>query len=724
MSSADFRFLKYLANNAGVPHFYDILKKFNQEPSIDIFDLNTFSSLFYESTLHTDEYSMLHRYQKKVLNEFQENKLNRYFISASTSFGKTYIAFEVIKKMKYSNVVLIFPTIALLTENMERILTDESFMLIRENYKIHTLSEVIDFAEKNIFIYTPERFISFVEKTGNTYEFDFAFVDEIYKIDNDYLIDEELKENERDVAYRLAVFYSLKKDADVLLSGPYMEFSNPIDSDYNNSLDNFFNENRISLINYNDYEIVNKSFYEVKRLRIFPENSNLKIEYRSNTKKEKLIDTVNTLIKIPQNVIVYCANRGSHGGVEHYAKVLIESGILRNHDYSKYEDIVRHISSNFKSNWILVRALRHGIGIHHGLIPKYIQKEIINLFNTGLLKVLISTTTITEGVNTSAKNLVVMHSKKGIKTLKKFDARNIAGRAGRFGYHYSGTVIDLSNDFMKVINGHAEILKHKNYDLNAPKDEIDLYYSNNKYLSRWDRDRKEKISQAQKERGIPDEILDQYKVVSRSDKIKVYDAIMELDRYEIQQIGKLIRTINSILRIDYDGFQIIENIVASIIKNNKLKFFIAYKGKSGNYSIFTSLVQYYLEDGFNGSIRYHLKNNESIDEAVSKTSDFVYNTLKYQAVKYFGVFNLMYKYFISKAENKKFEEVSGIDKLLVKFEYNAFTDEGRIASDYGVPSKVVDYYELANRQTEIKSGFDTYELKMFNKIDRIISEYK
>jgi replicative superfamily II helicase len=119
-------------------------------------------------------------------------------------------------------------------------------------------------------------------------------------------------------------------------------------------------------------------------------------------------------------------------------KKLIASGILSNHDTSTYLDFSSHIAKYFGTDWVLYNAINNGIGIHHGLIPKYIQKEIINLFNTGFLKVLISTTTITEGVNTSAKNLVVLHSKKGTKDLKKFDAKNIAGRAGRFLYHYSG----------------------------------------------------------------------------------------------------------------------------------------------------------------------------------------------------------------------------------------------------------------------------------------------
>ncbi|MDD5572008.1 MAG: hypothetical protein PHD97_12735, partial [Bacteroidales bacterium] len=115
---------------------------------------------------------------------------------------------------------------------------------------------------------------------------------------------------------------------------------------------------------------------------------------------------------------------------------------------------------------------------------------------------------------------------------------------------------------------------------------------------------------------------------------------------------------------------------------------------------------------------------ETIDNAVKITAKFVYNTLKYQTVKYLGVFNLMYKFYNSKKDNLDFKDVPGIEKLLLKFEYNALTDEGRIASDYGVPSSVVDYYEYPARQIEIKSNFDNFELKSFDKIEKIIYKNK
>src|SRR5690606_29674050 len=156
--------------------FYDILKQFNHNPDIDNFDLNTFSSIFYESTLHTDESNMLHKYQKQIIDYFQTNQRNRLFLSASTSFGKTHLVFELIKKMEYQNVVLIFPTIALLSENLEKIISDVNYSYFHENFVVHTLSEVNEIGDRNIFIYTPERFLSFVEKTDINLNFDFAFV--------------------------------------------------------------------------------------------------------------------------------------------------------------------------------------------------------------------------------------------------------------------------------------------------------------------------------------------------------------------------------------------------------------------------------------------------------------------------------------------------------------------------------------------------------------------
>jgi hypothetical protein len=619
--------------------------------------------------------------------------------------------------MNYDNIVLIFPTIALLSENYERIVSDFNYSFFRDNYNIHTLSDVTEFGRKNLFIYTPERFLSFIDKNEKIINFNFVFIDEVYKIDNDYLIDDKLKENERDVAYRLAVYYSLKDNADILLSGPYIEFEKIDNLKYNGSFDNFLNKNQIRLIDYNNYELVNKTYLDIQNKSDMFLGNELSFNFTSINKDRMLIEIIRGINTIGENTIIYCPFRRQ---VESYPKKIIKSEVLKGHNYEPYSDFINHITKGFKEDWVLIESLRNGIGIHHGLVPKYIQKEIISLFNQNLIKVLVSTTTITEGVNTSAKNLIVIDSLKGIKPLKKFDAKNIAGRAGRFSHHYSGRVIVLKNNFMEIINSDSEGIKHKNYDKTSIKDEIDLYYTEDEFLSKEDKEKKIDIRQEQVIRNIPDEIFDLYKVVSRIDKIKIYDEILKLNSAQLGAISALIRKINFIMDIDYDGFQIILKAIEPIIKNEKLKFLIEHKPGDGIYSVLTHLVHFYLAQGFKGSMIYKLKQGKTTNAAIRETAEFIYNTLKYQLVKYLGVFNIMYKFHISNITSTPFDEIVGLDILLVKLEYNALSQEGKFASDYGVPSNIIDYYENPSISTNIKERFDNYEIKIFNKIDSII----
>lgn len=719
ITQSDLKFLKYISNLVGIPHYYDLLGIFQKKTDIHDFDLKTVSSILYESTLHTSKDIKLHKYQRNILDRFQTSKLNRFVLSASTSFGKTFLVYEIIKKMNYKNILLIFPTIALLSENHELVIADRRFKYF-DKFKKHTLSETRDLGENNLFIFTPERFLSFIEK--NDHNFDFVFVDEVYKIDNDYIIDDSVKENERDVAYRIALYQVLLKETDILLAGPHISFSSRQEEHYNPSFDNFMKNNDFELINYNAYEIVNKTIKEIKTAKTIKLDEDLTIDFNNNSKTGRLITIIDKINKIGENCIVYCSRRSA---VESYAKKIVDSKILENTDSSNSKTLIRHLENNFGSEWIVVKALKNGIGTHHGLVPKYIQKEIIKLFNDRHLHVLISTTTITEGVNTAAKNMIVLHDKKGIKSLKKFDAQNIAGRAGRFLQHYSGRVIVLQNDFKKIIESESESIKHKNYDKNSPKDEIDLFLTTKDYLNDSDQEKKRDIKEKQSQRNIPDNIISLYKVVSRMDKIKIYDSIVIMNESGKRSIRNLISKINSYRKvdIDYQGFQVVLNIISPIVKNVKLKFLIDHKSASSidekEYSYLTHLVYFYLKDGFMGSLKYKIQQQDkNINTAIRQTSDFIYNTLKYHLVKYLGVFNIMYKFRRSQSTNTNYDQISGIDKLLTKLEYNAVSEEGRLASDYGVPYKIVEYYDFPENRVQIQ--FDEYENQVFEKVKKII----
>lgn len=738
LTSADYKFLKYIANISGVPHYYDLLfSRFGHKNKLTEYDLNTFSSVFYESSLHIDENIKIHKFQKKILDQFDQNRCNKYFLSATTSFGKTFLIYEIIKKLKYKNVALIFPTIALLAENYERLLTNQDYSYFHQ-FNIHTLSDIQEFSDKNIFIFTPERYLSFIDKYKEV-QLDFVFIDEIYKIDNEYLIDQVNQENERDTAYRIALNDILKKTCDILLVGPYIEFPDKNNKNLNQSFNIFLQENNFRLLDYNKFEIVAKNISIIKNKNTVADDSLVLNLKQCSKKDERVVQIISSIRNINENVLLYTKG---YGTAESRAKYIIKTIKIKDSslhvDLKKFIDHLKQVF-NFKDDfgniWIVVRALQNKIGIHHGLVPKYIQKEIVSLFNLGYLDVLISTTTITEGVNTSAKNLIVYNSSKGTKELKKFDAKNIVGRAGRFLHHYSGRVLILDEKFNNILTGCDSEIKHKNYDTSSVKNEIDYFITDNKYLSPENIRDKESIILCQKKLDIPDEIMSMFKVIGYSDKIYIFQEIMKISQKDLLAIKNLIKSTNfSPVSIDFDGLMIVLNIISPIVKNKTLKFFIENKtsvkhgrnaGKS--YSTLVYMLSAYLQGGFLGSVKYNLtrvnKNGKkfTIDESIRFSSSFIFNILKYQLVKYLGVFNIMYKYSQAILLNKDIDDLLGIDKLLLKLEYNAMSDKGRLASDYGAPSKIIEYYEK-NENIKIFETFDSFEKEKFSQIEKVINK--
>lgn len=573
---------------------------------------------------------------------------------------------------------------------------------------------------KTPYIHQPKQNYTNFKKKSPLKSFDFVFIDEIYKIDNEYIIDDITKENERDVAYRLAAFYALQKNIDILLAGPYIELSKE-----KNSFHRFLERNSLKLLNYNNYEIVNKIYKTIVNCKTIEIDENWTINFTDKGKKLRTAQLVCDLRQHQENCIIYCHAKDA---VCKYAKELIKK-LAPGHDASPYKDFLEHIDNNYGKDWILSKALVSGVGIHHGLIPKYLQKEIIKLFNDGYIDVLISTTTITEGVNTSAKNLIITLAKKGRKDLHKFDAKNIAGRAGRFLQHYTGRVFVNDRAFNSILENGEEAIKHKNYDIKSEKDSIDLFHTENDFLSNKDKIHKENLKLKIKQSGLPHYIFDCFKVITCEDKITIFNSLKTLypDLDSLQNIKKCIMKIQRNF-IDYTGFQNVLDVILPIVKSPALKYMIEYKGtnQEWSYSLMVYVTGAYLESGFNGLVSYNIHRRKmSLDKAIDDASNFIYNLLKYHLVKYLGAFNLIYKYYVATFEGiTEIDDILGFDKLLSKFEYNAYANKARLASDYGSTSNIIEYYEYIDdkpdKSAKIKAKFDHYEQRLFKKLNDII----
>lgn len=729
-TQADLHFMRYIAMNAGVPQYYTMLGNFVQdlqEREIDV-TLDEFSMMVRESLMHITEVTELHRYQWEVLNHFVFGQRNRIFLSATTSFGKTFLVYEVIRKMGYRNIALIFPTVSLLSENLFKIHTETEYAWIKEDYTIHTLSDVQELGARNIFIYTPERYLSYLDKNDDV-NLDFVFVDEVYKLDNGYIIDDVSKENERDVAYRLALNELLKDNTtDALLVGPYIILPEGAD-DQGSSFKRFLNSYGFNIEDYNNYDVVSKLEVPVKTAKHIDVEKDFSLSFAGTGKKERVVELVKQLLDKNENAIIYCSQKAI---TEQWAKTLIEGpqAMPLVHD-ERLSNLTNHLEGLFAerkgAQWIVTKALKRGVGVHHGLVPKYIQQEIINLFNEGVLKVLICTTTITEGVNTIAKNMIVLSGKKGTKDLKKFDAQNIEGRAGRFMKHYQGRVFILDKDFTKCIQSDDEPLRHKQFELEENKDDVDILMMEPQYLTVEQIQRKNRLDEMKARRLMPQACFDAFKTVSYDDKLFLFTTIRRFSDAEYVIIRELISRFVGQKKTTRAGLELICRSIKSIIKNDKLRFLVENGAPDRGNCYLVDMIGAFVANGFAGSVNYYIRKGEDIDYGVRKASDFVFNTLRYQVVKYFGLFNMVYKNYVAAVKGCTVDEVSGIEALLLRLEYSADTMLGRKASDIGASFKVVKYFDAIENNNgqpwvvdQVYNTLDEFEKRNVSKINLII----
>ncbi len=102
----------------------------------------------------------------------------------------------------------------------------------------------------------------------------------------------------------------------------------------------------------------------------------------------------------------------------------------------------------------LPQLILKGIGIHNGRLHRSITQYQVILFDdekSGLDSI-ISTSSLIEGVNTSAKNVIIwsIKSGQGNNNLTPLSYKNIKGRAGRMFKHFIGNVYELVEPKLKI----------------------------------------------------------------------------------------------------------------------------------------------------------------------------------------------------------------------------------------------------------------------------------
>lgn len=595
----------------------------------------------------TESGFVLDKAQKDVLDTF-ENANEKLFLSAPTSFGKTFLLKEIIYRHheNYNNIVIVLPTVALLIEVTEEINDfNEKHNL---GYSIFSsIYKDLELSERNIFILTPERVLRLLAIKPEI-EIDFFFFDEIYKIDEDIVLsseddvsdkielgNNEYKQDEQDhraVAFRLALYFLLKKCASCYLAGPFIEL-NSLKSGFNTMLE----KHRIATKEITFIPTLkNEIDFHGKTYKYSSPFENYNDSTPSNKPIEKLIYVANKLHFSKTNqAIVYClypAYTEQHA--RDFSNGYVEQGLID----EKLQMFIDHLKRNYNfdfggkksslENWDLIYALKNQIGIHNGKFPKYFQREIMSLFNDGAMSTLFCTSTIVEGVNTNAKTVVVYNNPSGkTNESKKFLLLNINGRAGRYQHHFIGNIVYLSDKSLQIVNCNGISLDFKPYNEKVYLNNLDLENIDDVDLSVSNKSRKDSLHFDKQ--LLPDEVFAQNRLIERKKQEIILRKIIENVELFID-IEKA--TVDDFIYRDY--FETILNIWAEVgeIKPQQVK---AIKSFSINYA--KNSYRGVLEYGFN---QYTQQTDEHkfANETYRKIFRNVKDTIEYQLPRIISLF--------------------------------------------------------------------------------------
>lgn len=311
-------------------------------------------------------------------------------LSAPMSFGKSIIIDALIASGRYENIVVVVPTIALIDETRRRL--TERF---GSEFKVITQpgQSRID---RNIFILTQERVLE-IQDLG---PIDLFVIDEFYKLN-------PTGQDDGRTHLLNHAFYRLNKVArQFYMLGPSVVGLTQQTGD------------RISCRFIN--EPYNTVISELHRVDPIPNDMAALME---------LCRTLN------EPTIIYCRSPRRASEV---ARALITANVAG--EAPSMNDAAEWIAEHYHPEWYFGRALMMGIGVHHGRIPRSLGQFVVREFNEDRLKFLVCTSTLIEGVNTKARNIVIFDRTVGRENFDRFTFNNIRGRAGRMGQHFIGHV--------------------------------------------------------------------------------------------------------------------------------------------------------------------------------------------------------------------------------------------------------------------------------------------
>ena len=345
----------------------------------------------------------LHLAQSEVLSALLKGE--SIAVSAPTSFGKSFVIDAFIAIREPQNVVIIVPTIALADETRRRL-----YKKFSSRYKIITTTSE-SLAERNILILPQERAFAFIDSLE---EIDILIVDEFYKASTAFE-----KENERANSLLTVMAKLGAKSKQRYYLAPNIHAMQP----------NVFTEGmRFMRMDFKTVITVAKRVYRERR-----------DDESQDAFVERMLPAL--LKRYKSKTLVYA---GSYDKIKKASNLLVKN--IDEKTSQNLVDFADWLRKNYSPNFMLAKLVARGAGVHNGSLHRSLAQIQIKLFEElkGGIETILSTSSIIEGVNTQAENVILLSNTNGSRSMfDYFTYRNIIGRAGRMFRYFVGRVFLL-----------------------------------------------------------------------------------------------------------------------------------------------------------------------------------------------------------------------------------------------------------------------------------------
>jgi len=374
--------------------------------------------------------------------------------SAPTSAGKSYLlrlwVAEVFRKKKTALVVFVVPTRALIQELSDAFGEDVASGVLK-NVTLHALpiEEDFDGDTGHLFVFTQERLHILLSRRVDTF-FDLLVVDEAQKVGDGcrgVLLEQVIAECARRSSRTQIVYASpfVENPSYLTRGAPNDRVTSSVEREVTTVTQNlvFASQKRGDPSTWNVSYVAGEHELPI---------GSISLPFRA-TSPPKRLSTVAFAMQSPGGGNLVYANgpAKAEGFAQHISDGYLSQGVPSLETNPRIADLIKLVRKTIHPKYLLVETLKHGVAFHYGNMPLLIRTEIEALFRDNILRFLVCTATLIEGVNLPCKVIFMRGPTKGIgNPMQPADFWNLAGRAGRWGTEFHGTIVCIDPNLPNV----------------------------------------------------------------------------------------------------------------------------------------------------------------------------------------------------------------------------------------------------------------------------------